>query len=161
MEGLAFLLALLVGAMALVRFYAKKNNTFLFIGTGFFSTALLDGYHAVVTSAFFAPYLPSDLGALIPWSWVASRLFLSALMCMSWLAWLREQASAISIESRTRRRVLGYWAVGGSFQQVLGLIRGKYFRTLGSFRKAGCQVGIRCGPAKFKTWPAHLISRRR
>ncbi len=41
MEGLAFLLALVVGAMALVRFYAKKNNTFLFIGTGFFGTAPL------------------------------------------------------------------------------------------------------------------------
>ncbi len=91
MEGLAFLLALAVGAMALVRFYAKKNNTFLFIGTGFLGTALLDGYHAVVTSAFFAPYLPSDLGSLIPWSWVASRLFLSALLCLSWLAWKREQ----------------------------------------------------------------------
>ncbi len=91
MEGLAFLLALMVGAMALVRFYAKKDNTFLFIGTGFLGTALLDGYHAVVTSAFFAPYLPSDLGALIPWSWVASRLFLSALMCLSLLAWRRER----------------------------------------------------------------------
>lgn len=91
MEAVAFLLALLVGAMALVRYYARRNNTFLFIGTGFLGTALLDGYHAVVTSAYFAPYLPSDLGELIPWSWVASRLFLSALMCLSWLAWRHEQ----------------------------------------------------------------------
>ena len=32
MEGVATLLALLVGAMALVRFYSQKDNTFLFIG---------------------------------------------------------------------------------------------------------------------------------
>ncbi|MCH8331052.1 MAG: hypothetical protein IH946_06690, partial [Bacteroidetes bacterium] len=51
MEGIATLLALVVGTMALVRFYSKKNNTFLFIGTGFLGTALLDGYHAIVTSA--------------------------------------------------------------------------------------------------------------
>lgn len=91
MEVIATLLALMVGAMAVVRFYSKKNNTFLFIGTGFLGTAFLDGYHAVVTSKFFAPYLPSDLPALIPWSWVASRQFLSVLLCLSWLAWVREQ----------------------------------------------------------------------
>ena len=91
MEGIATLLASIVGAMSLVRFYSKKNNTFLFIGTGFLGTALLDGYHAAVTSAFFAPYLPSELASLIPWSWVASRLFLSVLLCLSWLAWIREQ----------------------------------------------------------------------
>ncbi len=34
MEGLATLLALMVGAMALVRFYSQKNNTFLFVGSG-------------------------------------------------------------------------------------------------------------------------------
>ena len=91
MEGIATLLASIVGAMSLVRFYSKKNNTFLFIGTGFLGTALLDGYHAAVTSAFFASYLPSELSSLIPWSWVASRLFLSVLLCLSWLAWIREQ----------------------------------------------------------------------
>lgn len=91
MEAVATLLAVIIGAMALVRFYAKKNNTFLFIGTGFLGTAFLDGYHTIVTSAFFRPFMPSDLPALIPWSWVASRQFLSILMFLSVLAWLREQ----------------------------------------------------------------------
>lgn len=54
MEVAATLLALFVGAMALVRFYTRKTNLFLLIGTGFVGTALLDGYHALVTSAFFA-----------------------------------------------------------------------------------------------------------
>ena len=91
METLATLLAAIVGAMALVRFYSKKDNTFLFIGAGFLGTAFLDGYHAVVTSEFFRPFMPSDLSSLIPWSWVASRQFLAILMFLSWFAWLREQ----------------------------------------------------------------------
>jgi len=91
MEAVATLLALTVGAMALVRFYSKKNNTFLFIGAGFLGTAFLDGYHAIVTSAAFKPFMPSDLPHLIPWSWVASRLFLSVFLVLSLIAWLREQ----------------------------------------------------------------------
>ena len=91
METLATLLAAIVGAMALVRFYSKKDNTFLLIGAGFLGTGFLDGYHAVVTSEFFRPFMPSDLPSLIPWSWVASRQFLAILMFLSWFAWLREQ----------------------------------------------------------------------
>ena len=90
METVATLLALMVGIMALGRFYARKNNTFLFIGTGFVGTALLDGYHAVVTSSLFASSFPSAPASLIPWSWVASRWFLSILITISWLAWYRE-----------------------------------------------------------------------
>ena len=48
MEIAATILALIVGVMALVRFYSKKNSTILFVGAGFLGTAMLDGYHAVV-----------------------------------------------------------------------------------------------------------------
>ncbi len=90
METAATVLALIVGTIALVRFYTKKNNTFLFIGAAFLGTGFLDGYHTLVTSAYFKVYLPSDLPSLIPWSWVASRMFLAVLMYLSWLAWARE-----------------------------------------------------------------------
>lgn len=90
METVATLLAAIVGAMALVRFYTRKDTTFLLIGVGFLGTAFLDGFHAVVTSTAFRPYMPSELPSLIPWSWVASRQFLSILMFLSWLAWWRE-----------------------------------------------------------------------
>lgn len=49
MEATAIFLALLVGVIALVRFYSKKTNPYLFIGVGFLGTGLLDGYHAIVT----------------------------------------------------------------------------------------------------------------
>lgn len=91
MEVVATVLAMIVGAMALVRYYSKKEGIFLFIGAGFLGTAFLDGYHAVVTSEAFQPLMPSELPSLIPWSWIASRFFLSVIMCLSLLAWMRQQ----------------------------------------------------------------------
>lgn len=90
MEVVATFLALFVGAMALVRYYTKKTNLFLFIGVGFFGTGLLDGYHTVVTSSFFAQVFPSPPPSLIPWSWIASRVFLSLMLWLSYLAWRYE-----------------------------------------------------------------------
>lgn len=87
MEVAATLLASFVGAMSLVRFFSQRDTQFLYIGAGFLGTALLDGYHALVTSWWFQPYMPSDMPHLIPWSWMASRLFLSLLMFVSWLLW--------------------------------------------------------------------------
>src|SRR3970282_1607867 len=77
MEAIATLLALMVGMVALLRFYTKQSDTFLFLGTGFLGTALLDGYHALVTSQWFDQLWPSPPPSLIPWSWNASRGFLA------------------------------------------------------------------------------------
>ncbi len=91
MELIATTLAFFVGIVALVRYYTKRNNTILFIGVGFLGTALLDGYHTVVTSTFFDQVWPSPPPSLIPWSWNASRFFLSILMFLSWWEWRREE----------------------------------------------------------------------
>ena len=91
MEIIATVLAAVVGALALVRFYSKKDSTFLFIGSGFLGTAFLDGYHAIVTSELFLTSMPSDLPSLAPWSWFASRLFLSVMVFLSLVVWKREQ----------------------------------------------------------------------
>ena len=90
MEVVATTLALIVGIVALVRYYARSHNMILFLGVGFIGTALLDGYHAIVTSSAVQPFLPSQDFSLIPWSWNASRTFLALLMFLSWLAWRRE-----------------------------------------------------------------------
>lgn len=91
MEVAATLLALIVGALALVRFYSKKDNTYLFVGGGFIGTALLDGFHAVVTSDLMDKIMPSPPESLIPWSWNASRTFLGLVLALSWWAWRREE----------------------------------------------------------------------
>lgn len=80
-EALATMAALSLGLLALVRFYSKKNNVFLFLGTGFLATAVLDGYHAV--------YGASEGHG---WSWVVSRTLLGLFFCLNWLGWRRERA---------------------------------------------------------------------
>jgi diguanylate cyclase (GGDEF)-like protein/PAS domain S-box-containing protein len=81
MELVATILALMIGVLGLIRFYAKSDETiFLFIGAGFLGTGFLDGYHTVVTSSYFAELYPSPPENLIPWSWIASRLYLSIFL---------------------------------------------------------------------------------
>ena len=90
MEAMATLLALLVGVLALVQFFSKKDNAILFVGVAFLGTAFFDGYHGAVTSAAFNEFFPSTLPALSPWSWFASRLFLAVLMWLGYLASRRD-----------------------------------------------------------------------
>jgi len=80
METLATVLALFVGILALMRFYSRGDTEYLVLGAGFIGVALLDGYHTLVTSIWFKAFFPSDLSSLIPWSWLASRLFLSIVL---------------------------------------------------------------------------------
>ena len=114
MEVVAALLASTVGVFAFVRYYSRPNNTFLFICAGFMGTALLDGYHAVVTSSLFASNFPSAPSSLIPWSWIASRLFLSILLALSWLAWRREEkiGEAGVIDRRPIYAIVGFVMLG-------------------------------------------------
>src|SRR5208282_1475664 len=90
LETIATVLGLVTGAMALVRYYTKKSGMFLLLGSGFLGAALLDGYHAMVTSSFVAGHTPSALSTLTPWSGLMSRMFMSLLMCASVVAWKRE-----------------------------------------------------------------------
>jgi len=87
LEAIATVLAMVVGVLALVRHYSKRDTTFLIIGAAFFGTAFLDGYHAIVTTSTVSAMLPSELSSLIPWSWVASRALLSFLLFLSWYLW--------------------------------------------------------------------------
>ncbi len=84
-EVAATILAAVVGALALVRYYSRKSSTYLLLGTGFLGAACLDGYHALVTTPYFVTFLPSDMPSLIPWSWISSRLYLSVVLVM--LVW--------------------------------------------------------------------------
>jgi PAS domain S-box-containing protein len=94
MEAVSTLLALVVGLLALVLYYNRKDTAILFVGVGFLGAAFLDGYHAIVTATYFSPFMPSGSQSLIPWSWVASRLYLSILMVLSY------QYSRTSMQTR-------------------------------------------------------------
>ena len=80
-ETVAVMLALGVAVLSLVRFYSRRSDTFLLLGTAFAGTAFLDAYHALATSTFFAERVQaSELSSTSPWSWLASRLFLAVLL---------------------------------------------------------------------------------
>lgn len=111
LEITATLIAGVVGVVALVRYYTAKTNALLFVAVGFLGTSLLDGYHATVTSDFFARYSPSDLRSLIPWSWFASRVFLSLLMLLSWRASRRDTRSEEPIKISERGTYLAIGAL--------------------------------------------------
>jgi PAS domain S-box-containing protein len=89
-EALATLMAFLIGGLALVRFYSRKQATFLLIGTGFLGAGLLDLNHALITTDFLGSRSGADREALFLWSWTAERTFLSFFLWWSLLGWRRE-----------------------------------------------------------------------
>lgn len=104
MESAAAIIAITVGVLALQRYYSAKSSTLLLIGAGFLGTGLLDAFHAVVTAEGLEGLLPSAHGSVIPWSWLASRVSLSAVLAWSWIAWKREQRTGTR-EPVSERRV--------------------------------------------------------
>ncbi len=94
-ETVAVLLALGVAAIALVRYYSRKSNRFLLLGSAFLGTAVLDGYHALVTSVSFSHHFAEAQTTLGPWSWLASRIFLSSFLLLSCFSGPREQETPL------------------------------------------------------------------
>ena len=84
LDAAAALLAAIAGATALVNHHARGQPLFLFVGAGLLGTALLDGYHAVITASALIDRLPSAPVSLIPWSWTASRVTFAVLLLASW-----------------------------------------------------------------------------
>jgi len=109
LESITTLLALISGLMSLVRYYTKKSSTFLLLGSGFLGTAVLNGYHAAITSSFLAGRTPSALMALTLWSGVTSRVFLALLMCAS--LWASKRELRHPTTSR-RQEYIVYFLVG-------------------------------------------------
>jgi signal transduction histidine kinase/CheY-like chemotaxis protein len=111
LETIGCELALITGAMALVRYYTKKDGTFLILGGGFLGTAVLDSYHAVVASSVLTRLSPSAPSNLITWSGVTSRVFLSLLMCASVMVWRIEGEKPARIRESVVYTLIGFWAV--------------------------------------------------
>jgi hypothetical protein len=98
MESIATVLAFIVGALALVRYYSRKQITFLLIGCGFLGAALLDLNHALRTGAAYldalVQYRDANPESVFLWSWTAERTFLSLFLFGSLLAWRQEVREA-------------------------------------------------------------------
>lgn len=94
-QSVATVIALFTGAAALYRYYAEdvKNTTLLFIGVGFMGTTVIDAYHAIVTTAWFAKTFPTIPHTVIEWSWLSTRFFLSILILLGLPSMFRGQSS--------------------------------------------------------------------
>jgi len=93
-EFISTTMALIVASLSLVRYYSKKQPTFLFIGTGFLGTGLLNGYHAVMTSTLIGGVTTGVQAADgAAWTWTAARLFLSLFLFGSVFLWSYEDDS--------------------------------------------------------------------
>lgn len=90
-EATSVSLAFFLGALALVRFYSRKNNVFLFLGTGFLATAFMDAFHVIESVPFDALRLSEDPATASAWTWVASRTVLAWFFCLNWIGWRRER----------------------------------------------------------------------
>ena len=87
LEALSTLLAFVVGGLALVRFYSKKQETFLFIGIGFLGTGFLDIFPAILATGWIGNWTGDELEGLATWSFTAAGIFLSIFLLLSWVAW--------------------------------------------------------------------------
>ena len=110
-EAIATVLGFIIGGLALVRFYSRKQITFLFIGCGFLGAALLNLNHALATSEFLLnaevarnpSVRPADVFA---WTWTAERVFLSIFLFGSLLL-SRQEVRAEEAEGISEGSVYG------------------------------------------------------
>ena len=96
--------ALGVGSIALVRYYTRKDDSLLFVATGFLGAGILDGYHTAIALSYASTPFPSTLSAFVPWSWMVSRLFLSVLL---WLGGRPEAGGEGKLRARSVYIVAG------------------------------------------------------
>ncbi len=99
LEELSAVLALIIGAMALVRYYGQRDGLLLLVGAGFLGAGMLDACNTIYTSKFYIQSMPSDSSALIAWGWVASRWFLSMFLLASAIVWRGELRHHINTKS--------------------------------------------------------------
>jgi signal transduction histidine kinase/ActR/RegA family two-component response regulator len=129
MEVIATQLALTIGAIALVRYYAKRSSTFLLLGAGFLGAGILDAYHALITSSFMAGHTPSSLSALTHWSGTVARVYLSVLVVTSLLLWRKRPIAGLAQE-RLVYLVSGGWCLATFVFFLLIPLRPWYYPNL-------------------------------
>ncbi len=85
-EAVAGVFALAVGGLALVRYYARPERLFIYLGIGFFGAGLLTAVHAVLTG----PLAEVGTGALFQeldaWTWLAAQIHLGIFLLGAFIA---------------------------------------------------------------------------
>ncbi|MEX0893720.1 MAG: PAS domain S-box protein, partial [Gemmatimonadota bacterium] len=74
-------------------YQSRRDDLILLVGAGLLGAALLDAYHALVTTPMVVGAGRLTLNAVSPWSWLSSRLYLSVFLLLSVLAWSRQESA--------------------------------------------------------------------
>ncbi len=84
-------LAGVLGALALARFYARRQRIFVYIGTGFLATGILDAVHAFLSSELLGGAGVAVSTEVSAWTWLQARVFLSLFLALSAFGALDEE----------------------------------------------------------------------
>ena len=90
LEILSAIFAVLIGTLALIRFYVRRRSLYAWIGAGFLLTAFLDAYHGVAAGDLLNVSFLQSSPDFPSWSWFAGRTALSAFLLIAWLAYWRQ-----------------------------------------------------------------------
>jgi len=121
LEAVSTTLAFVVGFLALVRFYSRRQNDFLFLGVGFLGAGILEAYHGLITSSALTDPADPALADLTAWTWIGSRVFLSLFFFVSWLIWFQEERGGALRLSRGRVEVQSVYVTAAVLTVVMFL----------------------------------------
>lgn len=76
METTATLVAGFVGLLALIRYFAQRDIDILMLSAAFFGATAMNTFHLLGTSLHFSHFIGADWQDLVPWSWMAERMYL-------------------------------------------------------------------------------------
>ena len=97
--------ALFIGILALLRYYTKKTSiNFLFIGLGFLGVGLLDVFQLMLDLGAFQSLFVAPENQVYSLTSVISKVFLSALMFISWF--VNRNANKVSRSTRKQEKLL-------------------------------------------------------
>jgi len=99
LEFICVTIALFAGVLGLARYYSRRDDIYLLIGSGFLGTFLFDVYHAIATSELDVER-GSALDVIGPYSWLASRLFLAGVVLATALIAPRQPVSRDRLNRR-------------------------------------------------------------
>ena len=80
-----------VSSISFARFFAKKNDTVLFIGFAFVSHGIIDALRLLAISDYGLHHFRISQYAMIHWSWLASETVWVLLLAMSMIVWFLQQ----------------------------------------------------------------------
>lgn len=84
----SFCFSLFVGVLAFIKFFTRKKNKYLFIGSGFLAVGVLEGYSLLVSF---------QTSAVL---WTASRILLSAFLLLSVKDWREGEGEQKGLKPR-------------------------------------------------------------